>query len=76
MDDEQRRRLALMGRVKDWLMIMESLAEEAIDNGLDKEEAVQYMVDNLDFSLPALKGTLRNVYHSVNNRINGPDKLD
>ena len=57
-------------------MIMESLAEEAINNGFDKEETVQFMVDNLDSSLPALKGTLRDVYDSVNNRINGPDKLD
>ena len=65
-----------MGRVKDWLMIMESFAEEAINNGFDKEETVQFMVDNLDSSLPALKGTLRDVYDSVNNRINGPDKLD
>tara|TARA_R100000656_G_scaffold32072_1_gene27842 strand:- start:173 stop:370 length:198 start_codon:yes stop_codon:yes gene_type:complete len=65
-----------MGRVKDWLMTMESLAEEAIDNGFDEEEAVQFMIDNLDSSLPALRGTLRDIYHSVDDRINGPDKLD
>jgi len=60
-----------MGRVKDWLMMMESLAEEAIENNFDEEEAVQFMVDNLDSSLPALKGTLRDIYR---NKLE--DKLD
>jgi len=60
-----------MGRVKDWLMVIESLAEEAIENSFDEEEAVQFMVDNLDSSLPALKGTLRDVYR---NKLE--DKLD
>jgi hypothetical protein len=60
-----------MGRVKDWLMTMESLAEEAIENNFDEEEAIQFMVDNLDSSLPALKGTLRDIYR---NKLE--DKLD
>ena len=60
-----------MARVKDWLMTMESLAEEAIENNFSEEEAVQFMVDNLDSSLPALKGTLRDVYR---NKLE--DKLD
>ena len=60
-----------MARVKDWLMTMESLAEEAIENNFNEEEAVQFMVDNLDSSLPALKGTLRDVYR---NKLE--DKLD
>ena len=60
-----------MGRVKDWLMMMESLAEEAIENNFDEEEAVQFMIDNLDSSLPALKGTLRDIYR---NKLE--DKLD
>jgi hypothetical protein len=60
-----------MGRIKDWLMTMESLAEEAIENNFDEEEAVQFMVDNLDSSLPALKATLRDVYR---NKLE--DKLD
>ncbi len=60
-----------MARVKDWLMTMESLAEEAINNEFSEEEAIQFMVDNLDSSLPALKGTLRDVYR---NKLK--DKLD
>ena len=39
-----------MGRVKDWLMTMESLAEESLQNNFSEEEAIQYMIDNLDSS--------------------------
>tara|TARA_Y100000310_G_C20179278_1_gene577353 strand:- start:94 stop:318 length:225 start_codon:yes stop_codon:yes gene_type:complete len=55
----------LMGRIKDWLMSMESLAEEAIANNFDEEEAVQFMVDNLDNNYTALRDTLRDVYRNV-----------
>ena len=52
-----------MGRVKDWLMCMESLAEEAIEQDLEEEEAVVYMMDNLHMAgLPALTATLREIY--------------
>jgi DNA-binding ferritin-like protein len=54
-----------MGRIKDWLMSMESLAEEAIANNFDEEEAVQFMVDNLDNNYTALRDTLRDVYRTV-----------
>ena len=57
-----------MGRIKDWLMTMESLAEEALKSDLTEEEAVQYMIDNLDAHLPALKGTLRDIYRDVKQR--------
>jgi hypothetical protein len=58
----------LMGGVKNWLMSMESLAEEAIKNNFDREEAVQFMIDNLDSSYPALRGTLQDVYQNVRKR--------
>jgi hypothetical protein len=51
-----------MGRIKDWLMIMESLAEEALEQNFTEEQAVQYMIDNLDSSYPALRATLCDVY--------------
>lgn len=54
-----------MGRVKDWLMTMESLAEESLQNNFSEEEAIQYMMDNLDSSRSALRGTLRDVYRNV-----------
>jgi|TARA_R110002012_G_scaffold271673_4_gene456880 DNA-binding ferritin-like protein len=54
-----------MGRIKDWLMSMESLAEEAIANNFDEEEAVQFMVDNLNNNYTALRDTLRDVYRNV-----------
>jgi hypothetical protein len=57
-----------MGEVKNWLMSMESLAEEAIKNNFDEEEAVQFMIDNLDSSYPALRGTLHDVYQNVRKR--------
>ena len=57
-----------MGRIKDWLMTMESLAEETLKSDLTEEEAVQYMIDKLDAHLPALKGTLRDIYRDVKQR--------
>ena len=57
-----------MGRIKDSLMTMESLAEETLKSDLTEEEAVQYMIDNLDAHLPALKGTLRDIYRDVKQR--------
>jgi hypothetical protein len=58
-----------MGRVKDWLMTMESLAEEAYEYCASEEEAVQYMVDNLDSSGLALRDTLRDVYREVKEKL-------
>ena len=49
-------------------MTMESLAEETLKSDLTEEEAVQYMIDNLDAYLPALKGTLRDVFCDVKQR--------
>ena len=62
-----------MGRVKDWLMTMESLAEEALEQNFTEEQAVQYMIDNLDSSLPALKATLRDVYRHTKLKSSGED---
>ena len=61
-----------MGRIKDWLMSMESLEEEAISNNFDEEEAVQFMVDNLDNNYTALRDTLRDVYRTVKEKQEGP----
>ena len=61
-----------MGRIKDWRMSMESLAEEAIANNFDEEEAVQFMVDNLDNNYTALRDTLRDVYRTVKEKQEGP----
>ena len=58
-----------MARVKDWLMCMQSLAEEAIDQNLSEKEAVQYMIDNLDVGHSALEGTLRDVYRDVRDHL-------
>ena len=58
-----------MGRVKDWLMTMESLAEESLQNNFSEEEAIQYMIDNLDSGHPALRDTLRDVYRNVKEKI-------
>jgi hypothetical protein len=65
-----------MGRVKDWLMSMESLAEEALQQDLTEEQAVQYMTDNLDSALPALKDTLRDVYRQTKGDMIRYDKKD
>tara|TARA_R100000808_G_scaffold15950_1_gene36348 strand:- start:6536 stop:6727 length:192 start_codon:yes stop_codon:yes gene_type:complete len=54
-----------MGRIKDWVMTMQSLAEEAVENNFNEEESVQFMIDNLDSSRPALEATLRDVYRGV-----------
>ena len=50
-------------RIKDWLMSMETLAEEAIDTGLEEPEAVEYMLTNLHTQgLPALEDILKKIY--------------
>jgi|TARA_R100001530_G_scaffold954_2_gene1667 pheromone shutdown protein TraB len=54
-----------MGRINDWLLIMESLAEETLEKDFSEEDAVQYMLDNLESSYPALDGTLRDVYRAT-----------
>ena len=56
-----------MGRVKDWLMTMEELAAESIQNNFSEEEAVQYMLDNLN--IESSKNTLRDVYRNVKEKI-------
>ena len=61
-----------MGRIKDWLMSMESLAEEAIENNFNEEEAIQFMLDNLNNNHTALKDTLRDVYRNVKEKQYGP----
>jgi hypothetical protein len=57
-----------MGRVKDWLMIMESLAEEALEQNFTEEQAVQYMIDNLDNGSSALRATLRDIYRRTKSK--------
>ena len=61
-----------MGRVKDWLMTMESLAEEAIEQNLEEEQAVEYMLNNLRTAgLPALTDTLRGIYKDKKDKKEG-----
>ncbi|HAT65746.1 MAG TPA: hypothetical protein DCS66_14330 [Flavobacteriaceae bacterium] len=55
-----------MGKVKQWLMTMEELAAEAVQNNFSEEEAVQYMLDNLD---TATWSVLLDVYRDVKERI-------
>jgi hypothetical protein len=38
----------MTGKIKQWLMNVEELAAEAIQNNLPEEEAIQYILDNLD----------------------------
>jgi hypothetical protein len=56
-----------MGKVKQWLMTMEELAAEAIQNNFSEEEAVQFMADNLNTA--PVKETLRDIYQDVKERI-------
>ena len=50
-------------RIKDWLMSMETLAEEARELGLDEPAAIEYMLTNLHVQgLPALKDVLKEIY--------------
>ena len=58
-----------MSRTNDWLMSMQSLAEEAIEQNLSEKEAVQYMIDNLDTGHSALEGTLREVYRETRDHL-------
>ena len=62
----QRKELT-MGKIKQWLMTMEELAEESIQNNFSEEEAVQYMLDNLD--IQDSRDTLRDIYRNVKERI-------
>jgi hypothetical protein len=72
-----------MGRVKDWLMTMESLAEEALEAQLSEDDAIQFMANNLDYSdrgllrddvrigafLQSPAAIFRDVYRDVQQRI-------
>tara|TARA_R100001143_G_C3287735_1_gene99736 strand:+ start:314 stop:487 length:174 start_codon:yes stop_codon:yes gene_type:complete len=50
-------------RIKDWLMSMETLAEEARESGLEEPEAIEYMLSNLHTQgLPALEDILKEIY--------------
>jgi hypothetical protein len=50
-------------RIKDWLMSMETLAEEAKDLNLAEPEAIEYMLTNLHVQgLPALEDVLKEIY--------------
>jgi|TARA_R110002020_G_scaffold151313_4_gene328359 hypothetical protein len=50
-------------RIKDWLMSMETLAEEAKDLNLEEPEAIEYMLTNLHVQgLPALEDVLKEIY--------------
>ena len=54
-----------MGRVNDWLLSMQSLAEEARELDLEEDQAVQFMIDNmLQQNQPALEDTLRKVFRN------------
>lgn len=55
-----------MGKVKQWLMTVEELAAEAVQNNFSEEEAVQYMLDNLD---NATWSVLLDIYRNVKERI-------
>ena len=61
-----------MGRVKDWLISMEEVAEDALEQKLSEEEAIKYMVKKVrEVNLPALEGTLRDVFRNVKERQEG-----
>ena len=61
-----------MGRVKDWLISMEDMAEDALEQEMSEKEAIKYMVTNLTKeNLPALEGTLRDVFRNVKDRQEG-----
>ena len=47
---------------------MESLAEEALEQNVTEEQAVQYMIDNLDSGSSALRATLRDVYRRTKSK--------
>ena len=50
-------------RIKDWLISMETLAEEAKDLNLEEPEAIEYMLTNLHVQgLPALEDVLKEIY--------------
>ena len=45
-----------MSRIKDWLMTMEDLAQEALDLEMNDGDAVEYMLSNMaEKSFPDLK---------------------
>ena len=41
-----------MGKIKDWKMAMEELAEEAIMDAMGEAEAIEYMANNLESKYP------------------------
>ena len=61
----------MTGKIKQWLMNVDELATEAIQNNLPEEEAVQYMLDNLDSVKPntATWSILLSIYQEVKERI-------
>tara|TARA_R100000742_G_C4216016_1_gene41092 strand:+ start:152 stop:340 length:189 start_codon:yes stop_codon:yes gene_type:complete len=58
-----------MSRTKDWLMIIEDVAQEALNLNLEGKDAVDYMVSNFpDKSYGALRGCFEEVLRSVKER--------
>ena len=58
-----------MSRTKDWLMIVEDVAQEALNLNLEGKDAVDYMVSNFpDKSYEALRGCFGEVLRSVKER--------
>ena len=56
----------MMSRIKDWLMTMEDLAQEALDLEMNDGDAVEYMLSNIaEKSFPALKGTMEEILRKV-----------
>ena len=58
-----------MSRIKDWLMAMEELAQEALNLNMSDKDAVDYMLSNMtETSFPALKGTMEEVLKKVKSK--------
>tara|TARA_R110002020_G_scaffold213289_4_gene420039 strand:+ start:11843 stop:12031 length:189 start_codon:yes stop_codon:yes gene_type:complete len=55
-----------MSRIKDWLMVMEDLAHEALNLEMNDKDAVEYMLSNMaEKSFTALHGTMQEVLRKV-----------
>ena len=56
----------MLSRIKDWLMTMEDLAQEALDLEMNDGDAVEYMLSNMaEKSFPDLKGTMEEILRKV-----------
>jgi hypothetical protein len=54
-----------MGKVKEWGMAMEELAEEAVLAGMGETEGVEYMINNLGEKYPGYKDELKKIFQKT-----------